>query len=386
MPDEPTPYDPPPVIRPDADRLEQWNDPERSSRVGTFRFTDSTIEGAGPDEEPGEPGEPPKAPPDFIFMLFSSTKEIIFDVDEDGDPLFHFVVIGIDEATNELKTVIAFEGQGDEDSALRDLAYAAIFHVPVFPRNREVAPELARLQARLNDEGFTIGDSPTRYAHASRLPRDFESAISHLESQTFVSPADAALVAARLRETLASQETAARLLASLEAAVDDLKGCLATESANESQLQATLTRYPILFGTQYHSIDPKHRLGAEYEMDYALIQHSGVIDLVEIESSTHKLFKQNGDPTAALVHAEQQVLDWLSWIEDYPDYARRSLPGVARPVGYVVIGRSATLDDERNHRLARRNLAFRGSIEILTYDHLLQRAEQLLEVLTAASS
>jgi hypothetical protein len=116
-------------------------------------------------------------------------------------------------------------------------------------------------------------------------------------------------------------------------------------------------------------------------MDYALIRISGLVDLVEIERSSHKLFRQNGDPTSALIHAEQQVLDWLSSCDHNSAYAREGLPLVQRPVGFVVIGRSGDLRDEDRKRLIRRNLTFEGHLQVLTFDDLLERGQRLVEFL-----
>ena len=79
-----------------------------------------------------------------------------------------------------------------------------------------------------------------------------------------------------------------------------------------------------------------------------------------------------------LVHAEQQVLDWLDWIERHGELARRDLPQLQRPVGYVVIGRDDTLDEDAQRRLRQRNAMLAPSIEIMTYDGLLSRAKALL--------
>ena len=57
----------------------------------------------------------------------------------------------------------------------------------------------------------------------------------------------------------------------------------------------------MLFGPDYVRIIPNHRLGAEYEMYYALERHSGLFDLVEIEASTLALFTRGGDPSSHLV-------------------------------------------------------------------------------------
>ena len=116
-------------------------------------------------------------------------------------------------------------------------------------------------------------------------------------------------------------------------------------------------------------------------MDYALARVSGVIDLVEIEASTHPLFTKAGDPRKELVHAEQQVIDWLDWIVRHREYARARLPGLMQPLGYVIIGRTAGMSKEERDRLHRRNSMFRGALHILTYDDLLDRAKTLLKIL-----
>jgi hypothetical protein len=390
MADEPR-YGPPPPLKPGSDRLERYREP---IPVGTLRFgaPASHQEGLSPttsEEANGENAEKSKLPGNFEFMLLSVTKELVFDIDEDGTARFYFIVYAIDEATQELTLARSFEMWGeDEDDPLRTLALAITFEVPVFPRNDRVAPELARYQARLHAEGVSVGsgEERTQYVLTTGLPDDVEGTIERLGSQTFITPADAALAAQRIAETVTAQAPAAELLARLRAAIEELEDCLQATARNESVLQATLTRYPILFGVNYREIIPKHRLGAEYEMDYALVQQSGLIDLAEIEASSHKLFTQAGNPRAELVHAEQQVLDWLSWIEDHMEYARAALPGIARPVGYIVIGRSQDLSAADAKRLERRNLAFRGSLEILTYDDLLARAQSLLRLLTSPVS
>jgi hypothetical protein len=53
-----------------------------------------------------------------------------------------------------------------------------------------------------------------------------------------------------------------------------------------------------------------------------------------------------------------------------------------RPVGYIVIGRDRALGDTGREKLTRRNAAFAGRLEILTFDDLARRAEALLRNLT----
>jgi hypothetical protein len=169
------------------------------------------------------------------------------------------------------------------------------------------------------------------------------------------------LIRRALLAELQKREEAGRVLAALRLAIAELEGLLNDRERNENDLQRCLTHNPILFGTDYRRVIPKHRLGDEYEMDYALERVSGLVDLVEIEASTHLLFTQAGNPRKELVHAEQQVLDWLDWIERHSEYARDRLPGLMRPFGYVIIGRSTNLSEKDRDRLHRRNSVSRGA-------------------------
>ena len=94
-----------------------------------------------------------------------------------------------------------------------------------------------------------------------------------------------------------SEPEAARALAALRAAIAELDAQLALPDRDESALQRILTRNPALFGAEYRRVLPKHTLGSEYEMDYALERVSGLVDLVEIEPSTLRLYTQAGNPT-----------------------------------------------------------------------------------------
>jgi len=87
-----------------------------------------------------------------------------------------------------------------------------------------------------------------------------------------------------------------------------------------------------------------------------------------------------------LMQAEQQVMDWLSWVERYGGLARRDLPELQRPSGYVVIGRDEDLSEADGARLMQRNVVFGGAIVVMTYDGLLRRASALLKRLEGLAS
>lgn len=86
------------------------------------------------------------------------------------------------------------------------------------------------------------------------------------------------------------------------------------------------------------------------------------------------------------MHAEQQVLDWLEWLETNFRSARDELPGLTRPFALVCIGLRSALSDSDKTKLRRRNSTWAGVITILTYDDLLDRARGVLDVLTSNQS
>ena len=235
-------------------------------------------------------------------------------------------------------------------------------------------------------DGFSIDDKGKKSKYMlTRSPGEGIESYEYFEKLNLnepLQPAELTLVRNAVLKEIKRRDHATRILALLRLAITDLKKLLNAKKRNESALQKCLTRNPILFGTEYTKIIPKHCLGAEFEMDYALERVSGIVDLVEIESSTLTLFTKKGKPSKYLIHAEQQVLDWLLWIERNHPYAREGLPGIMQPVGYIIIGRNKSLQPKDKESLKRRNILFKGSMEILTYDDLLDRAKNLLSILS----
>jgi hypothetical protein len=80
---------------------------------------------------------------------------------------------------------------------------------------------------------------------------------------------------------------AARVLAGLRAAVDELSDLL-KHDVREAELQTCLTNNSLLFGTQYRQVKPKHRLGDQFELDthlYGLAARSISLRLSAVQTS-----------------------------------------------------------------------------------------------------
>ena len=325
--------------------------------------------------------------PNFPFSLIKVAKELIFDLN-DGKPVFYIVTYGLDPETFDLviTPVLRAEGLETANDVKEYLVHATVWDVPVYPNNDKVAPQLISYQRDLLINGFQMKDAKgkeSRYKLTKLDGVDVESfqSIEKIKPSQVLLPAEFLVIKETLFREIEIRREAGIILDSLRSAIAELSSLLKATARNENALQRCLTSNPILFGVEYRRIIPKHRLGSEYEMDYALEKISGLVDLVEIEASTHNLYTKDGNPSSALIHAEQQVLDWLYWIERNSAYARDKLPGLQRPVGYVIIGRTTSLSQEEQEKLVRRNVSFQGSLQVLTYDDVLQRAKNLLSVL-----
>ena len=251
-----------------------------------------------------------------ISTMIRSCRELIFDV-VDGKPLLHAISYSINGDTLEIQADKLFEisasPEEDEDDEFRHiLAIAAIEEVPVYPNTPSLAPRLASIHRKMLSEGFTTPDGKGGRMWlklAARPTTEFSDPkfLSQIDCTTPIYPAEVEIIRSVLFEELGRLGRAEQVLASIDVAVEQLSDLLDSSTRNENAIQACVTGNPILFGTEYLRIIPKHRLGSEFEMDYAAEKLNGVVDLIEIESSNLKLYTQSGNPTAHLVHAEQQV-------------------------------------------------------------------------------
>ena len=111
-------------------------------------------------------------------------------------------------------------------------------------------------------------------------------------------------------------------------------------------------------------------VGKEYVLDFLVHEADGPYVLVEIENPRHALVNSNGDISAAVNHALQQVEDWQEWIEDNLPTVQKKFPDMSAPQGLVVIGRSVRMTNAQKRKIARRNINLRGNLKISTYDDL----------------
>lgn len=330
-----------------------------------------------------------------VENIVSACKELIYKKSS-GKPSFEAITYVLNAESLELEISSSFEIEFREDEDLDDeiqrlLAVATIEEIPVYPNTPELAQELAEYHKKMLVQGFTAPDGQGGKVHLkitkkTSLDLINDGALDNLTTSNMYLPAELEIILQSVRAEMQRRDHAGRILGSLALAISELEELLELECRNENSLQSCLTRNPIVFGTEYVRIIPKHRLGAEYEMDYALEKTTGLFDLIEIESSSLKLFNKKGNPTSDLVHAEQQVFDWLHWIARHSSYARENLPDLMHPVGFVITGRRKDLPGSMLSKLKQRNALFKGQVHIMTYDDLLDRARNINRQISGLAS
>lgn len=330
----------------------------------------------------------------FFSSLWKNCAEIILNIDKDGSYCLDIVMRSLDADTLEIvvQPTLQMLGFDNQNDLKQPFAFAMLENVPIFGNTPDLHDKVMAVQQEIIQKGFEFTDQDGKSHHLKFSKyheidfRNPKALMDKLIRHDYVMPVEIRLLVDALSGQFREYTQAAKYIKQIETALEQLSDLLQSNHRNEHELQRCLTRHPILFGTEYCRIISKHRLGSEYEMDYALEKYDGTFDLVEIEASTLKLYNSNGDPAAKLIHAEQQVLDWQSWIEEKNLYAKERLAGVAMPRGFVIIGRSSKMAGHEKKKLVRRNLAHRGHIEILTYDNLLDKCKTLLQRIRGENS
>lgn len=149
---------------------------------------------------------------------------------------------------------------------------------------------------------------------------------------------------------------------------------LESAPAREEDLHQFLIKHPILLDPLALEVRSKHELGAEFITDFVIKRLNDEYILVEIEKSTDRIFTLSGRLHSQLTDALSQVRDFQAWIHDNIAYARTRLPGIRRPEGLVVTGRSSQLNPRDRVRLDEENFSRRGHVRIVTFDELLDQA------------
>lgn len=143
-----------------------------------------------------------------------------------------------------------------------------------------------------------------------------------------------------------------------------------------------------ILGSDFAKIIDERQLDTENIADYIMQAYDGFVDLVEIKKPNNMQFwasskdHNNYVPSSVLVKAITQCLNYLNVIEQESNsvkFIERVGSKVIKPRCTLIFGRSNDWDDEKKEAFRILNAAY-NQISILTYDHLLDRAKNMLEI------
>lgn len=149
---------------------------------------------------------------------------------------------------------------------------------------------------------------------------------------------------------------------------------------DEKSVQEFLEKKPILFA-KFHAkkIFVKPKILGKFIADFAVLDSSNQLLLIEIERPSLHLFKNDGHRTADLMHAYEQIKDWLN---EYNRNFHAFLEGlnlgqdeVGAVKGVVIAG----ISEKENPKHLRRHLSSPPypDIDFLTFDDLHKSLSQI---------
>ena len=317
--------------------------------------------------------------------LMHNCEELVVDKNEKEGYVLELILRCIDVKTLEIVIgqTLCIVGFDDIEHFKSHIALAMVMNVPVYGNTDEINEELKKIQEEIIQNGIIMkidGKNKKikiRKYNEFNLENDMESLLK-LSKIGRIYPGEVSLSNKKFQKKIEEYASGTQFIQRLKNSIKEFENILNSPSRNENKLQEFLLQNPIFFGVEYKKIIPKHKLGSEYIMDYALERYDETYDLVEIESSNLNLYTKSGNVSKELTHAEQQISDWQDWIEEKNFYAQEKLRNIKSPRGFMVIGRTQSLGKLNEKKLLRRNLLFNGKIQILTYDDLINRAITLL--------
>lgn len=172
-----------------------------------------------------------------------------------------------------------------------------------------------------------------------------------------------------------------RVITEFGAAINGFEDLLASDPEEwRAQMFLGLPRNKILLDPSVKAVTPEVKLGSEHRIDFVLELPQQRHVLVEIERPRDRLYTKDGDPADRHKHGQQQIMDWIEWLDENRDYARKNIPAlrtVKEPEYRLIIGLRRNTSEKHQKALTRKNVELHR-IETMTFDDLLDRAKQHL--------
>lgn len=159
------------------------------------------------------------------------------------------------------------------------------------------------------------------------------------------------------------------------------------EDLAESFWQKWFSDNKWVLGSDFARIIDERNIDTENIADYIMRAFDGFVDLVEIKKPNGLTFwsaskdHNNYVPSSDLIKAITQCLNYIHAIEQEANslkFIERTKSKVIKPRCILIFGRSNDWNDEQREAYRILNAAY-NQISILTYDHLLMRAKNILE-------
>lgn len=146
-----------------------------------------------------------------------------------------------------------------------------------------------------------------------------------------------------------------------------------------------------LFGTNYFKALPKKKVGFNEIPDYLFLTTDGFLDVLEIKVPNNDVIKTDVNHTGSyywdsdLSKTIGQVINYLYQIElhqlEIPKNLKKHKINIlaVKPRAIILIGRSNKWKEEEKEAFRKLNFSLHG-IEVLTYDNLLERGNNLIKI------
>lgn len=160
------------------------------------------------------------------------------------------------------------------------------------------------------------------------------------------------------------------------------------EALPEKYWQDWFTNNKWILGSDFAQIIDERYIDTENIADYIMRAFDGFVDLVEIKKPNGIPFwsatqdHNNYVPSSDLVKAITQCLNYVHVIEQEANsvkFITRTGSKVIKPRCILIFGRSDDWNEDQKEAYRILNAAY-NQLSILTYDHLLMRARNMLEV------
>lgn len=227
----------------------------------------------------------------------------------------------------------------------------------------------------LDGEGFSIPSAPTSQVvdaliKAITSPDLAEAVAGHVPSDNFTQ-----LMKTGLR------------VAEMKAAANQLHGMLGDDTLTEHDFQKWFDLHYWVFGNAYIAKDEIKRISRSDNIDLLLKQTaSGLRDIVELKRPQFKVLDYDADHKQYYFSREaaKAIGQCDRYLNVFSDVARNGLtdePEIVahHPRAIIVIGRSHDWDIEKRRAFHSLNSRLHG-VTIMTFDHVLEQAIQLLEI------